>query len=125
MEMKRVMDIIQGLADGINPYTGEVMERDSVFQHPDTARALYSALEVLHNELSKIDRKKALPENTGKQWTTEDDTLILQEYENGVPIKEIAKKVLRTSGGVETRLFSLGKTELTPQKTNYRRFLFI
>jgi len=47
MEIDRASEIIQQLADGVDPYTGERFQPDSPYQQADTVRALYLALEGL------------------------------------------------------------------------------
>jgi hypothetical protein len=47
METNQAAEIIQQLADGVNPCTGERFPPDSPYQQADTVRALYLALEGL------------------------------------------------------------------------------
>lgn len=63
METRRAIEIIQRLADGVNPYTGEIMENGSVFQNPETVRALYTALELLKYQESRKERQRSAPGN--------------------------------------------------------------
>ena len=47
MEASQAVRILRALADGIDPYTGEVFPQESPYQHPDTVRALWSAVRAL------------------------------------------------------------------------------
>ena len=47
MELTKTIQIIHALADGINPQTGEVFPDNSPYQHPETIRALFTALSTL------------------------------------------------------------------------------
>lgn len=47
MELTRTIQIIHALADGLNPQTGEAFHDDSPYQHPETIRALFTALSTL------------------------------------------------------------------------------
>ena len=47
MEKQAALNIIQQLANGIDPHTGEVFRADSPYQHPDTVRALFIAARAL------------------------------------------------------------------------------
>lgn len=44
MELDRAKEIIQALADGVDPYTGERFPADGPYQRADTVRALYTIL---------------------------------------------------------------------------------
>ncbi len=46
MEVKRVIEIVTALANGVDPYAGEVLDKGP-FQNADTTRALYLALKGL------------------------------------------------------------------------------
>ncbi len=111
METKRAIEIVQLLADGINPYTGEVMETDSVFQNPDTIRALYVALEKLRASESRRERNMDLPGNTGKSWAPEEDASLKEEFDSGMDILAMAKKHERTRWAIQSRLMKLGKIQ--------------
>lgn len=41
MDIARAKEIVSALADGIDPFTGEILPRDHICNHPDMIRALY------------------------------------------------------------------------------------
>ena len=43
MEREQALRILNALANGVHPATGEVFAADSAYQHPDTVRALFEA----------------------------------------------------------------------------------
>lgn len=43
MEVVKALEIIRALADGIDPYTGEVYSANSPYQNAETVRALFTA----------------------------------------------------------------------------------
>ena len=45
MEPERAIEIVQILADGVDPYSGERFPSSSPYQQADTVRALHLALE--------------------------------------------------------------------------------
>ena len=47
MQKAAALKILQQLADGIDPHTGQIFGADSPYQHPDTVRALFLALREL------------------------------------------------------------------------------
>jgi hypothetical protein len=52
--------------------------------------------------------KKARP-RAGKVWTSEEDAALLQEFDSGLPLPEIAQRRGRGVRSVEVRLFKLGR----------------
>ena len=46
---------------------------------------------------------KDYPSNTGKKWTNEEDTLLLEELNNNIDIQLIAQYHNRTTGGINAR----------------------
>jgi hypothetical protein len=112
MELKRAIEIIQFLADGVSPYTGEVFDDGSVFQNADTIRALYVALEEMKHSLSRFEKHKGLPEKTGKPWTSEENTTLVTEFDSGMDIATIAARHDRTIGAINARLMKLGKIQI-------------
>lgn len=109
MELAKAIEIIQYLADGVNPYTGEVFGEASVFQNADTARALYVALEELKYRLSRKEKHKDYPGNVGKPWTAEEEASLMEEFDSGVEMAAIAIKHERTNWAIQSRLMKLGK----------------
>lgn len=111
MELQRALEIISALADGHNPYTGEIFEKDSVFQNPDTVRALYTAMELLSSRLKSRDRKSRLPQNAGNKWEGEEDLQLAREFDSGMNIQEIAVNHGRTMPSIRQRLIKMGKIQ--------------
>ena len=78
MEKEAALKIIQQLANGTDPHSGEVFRADSPYQHPDTVRALFTALRALEGEGQPAPRQRAAgnenaPQNAGKPWSGDED----------------------------------------------------
>lgn len=112
MELSRAVEIITFLADGIDPFSGVALEHDSVFQKSDTIRALYKALEIMKQKNKQSQRKYEAPENTGKAWTPDEESLLIREFEAGTSIREIAAKLQRTSWAINSRLMKMGRIKI-------------
>ena len=106
MDIERAKELILALAEGIDPITGEVLPPDHICNNSEIIRAFYT---VLRQE--KTDKKKKTYESSGKRWTTEDDQLLKQLFEQGVKISELQKKFMRSRGSIEARLSKLGLVE--------------
>lgn len=104
MDVQRAKELLAVLADGIDPLTGEVLPYDHVCNKGEIVRALNCAVE----ELSRR-KKRPLPENTGKPWTTEMDDELCRLFDEGVKKKDLCTHFGRTSGSIESRLERLGK----------------
>ena len=72
MERSNALKIINALANGVHPATGEVFAADSPYQHPDTVRALFEAVRALEAPETRTNRNTAdMPPNTFVRWTPE------------------------------------------------------
>lgn len=58
MDILRAKEIIEGLANGVNPLTGEVLPPEDSCNQPDVVRALHAILSALPKKM-----QKAQPEN--------------------------------------------------------------
>lgn len=104
MDIYRAREIIEGLADGVNPLTGEVLPLEDSCNQPDVVRALHAILSAIPEKTQKVQ-----PENAGKPWTSEDDRILAAMYDEGKTRKEICEYFKRSTGGIAARLVRLGK----------------
>ena len=109
MEVSRALEIVRALADGTDPYTGEVYPADSPYQNAETVRALFTAIDALEKTERRRKRKRDLPERAGEPWDDEEDSVLIKRFEEDVGVKEIAVEHKRTEGAIRSRLKKLGK----------------
>jgi hypothetical protein len=109
MDTNRAIEILRLLSDGVDPFTGEIFTQNSPYQHPDTVRALFEAINALRKRQERETRQKTLPENAGKPWSVEEDNQVINEFDNGKSCIEISKENKRTEGAIRSRLIKLGK----------------
>jgi hypothetical protein len=112
METNRAIEILKLLSDGIDPFTGEIFPESSPYQHPDTVRALFKAIDALRRIQSREVRQGNLPENAGKPWTEEEDNQLANSYDGSKTFKEISEEHKRTEGAIKSRLLKIGKISL-------------
>ena len=114
MDVERSYQIVKSLAEGINPFTGEVLEAGHVCQHPEAIRALFHAcadLERVAKRERRLQRARlTMPENTGKEWSHEEDRLLLARFKTGTSIDDMAAIHARTPTAITARLEKLGLT---------------
>lgn len=109
MKTTDTMQIIQALANGTDPITGEVFPDSSPYNHPKIIRALFQTLKALEQFRDREQRQQNLPGNAGKPWRDDEDRELMTEFDAGAPTKELATKHGRTKGAIESRLVKLGK----------------
>ena len=109
MEITKTLEIVKALSQGVDPHTGEIYPADSPYQHPNTIRALFQAINALEKMHERSKRQKSLPENAGKAWSTEEDNLLIEQFDKGMPVKELSRDHKRTEGAIKSRLLKLGK----------------
>jgi len=96
----RHLEMLQALAAGTDPVTGEVFPADSTYNQPEIIRALFFAI----NQLEALAEKG----NQGLPWSEEEDNLLTQHFSEGAKITELAKLHSRTYGAIKARLIKLG-----------------
>lgn len=96
MNASEALKIIRPLAEGTDPFTGEVHSSDSPFQHPNMVRALYKAIEELEHRVRCERKRKEGPKRSGKPWTEDEDFKLLEGFENKMPLAAIAERHQRT-----------------------------
>src|SRR5690348_11980464 len=109
MELAKAIEILKSLADGHHPDSHEPLVSESVYQNPDTARALYTALQVLEETRQREERKAQLPPNAGRPWDDAEDKKLCDEFHRAVAFDEMAQVHSRTRGAIISRLVKLGK----------------
>jgi hypothetical protein len=106
LEAKKIID---ALANGIDPDTGEILPAQSTFNSPQVIRALFVAGNALVRAAKRADRDNSLPNNAGRSWSDVEDKELLVIFDAGTPVKEIAVKHGRTLGAIASRLVRLGR----------------
>ena len=107
MELQAAQQIIDTLAQGIHPVTGEAMPEDSPYNAPPVIRALFAVSQALQGQPSH--KRRESPPNAGKAWRSEEDAKLACAFDAGTELKQLAADLGRTPFAVETRLIKLGK----------------
>lgn len=58
MDTNRAIEILELLSGGMDPFTGELFPENSPYQHADTLRALFKAIDSLRKIQNKETRQK-------------------------------------------------------------------
>ena len=118
MEQQQAVRILNALANGVHPATGEVFSADSPYQHPDTVRALFEAMRAMNSGSLKpsiTQTRKAVetPANTFVRWTAEEEARLASGFDSGKTSSTLAKLHNRSRAAIEARLLKLGKIDVS------------
>lgn len=105
MDINRAREIIEILADGVDPTTGEVLPAESVYNSPEVIRALFTVLDATAPAKMPTQPPRR---NAGKPWTDIEDMKLRDEFASRMKISDIAKEHGRTYTAIESRLDHLG-----------------
>lgn len=109
MTPDEAIEIVTKLAEGVDPYTGQRLPSESVYQQADTVRALYVALDGLAKLKRAHERQKSLPTGAGRTWTEDEEQEVLRRFDAKEDVAEIARDMNRTTGAIWSRLEKLGR----------------
>lgn len=112
MQASEAKMIIDTLASGVDPATGELLSDDSPVNQPQVIRALFMASQALQaatggaiNERVRIHER----DMAGKTWSEEEDKRLLEAFDAGKSPRELAVLHRRKVGGIESRLVKHGR----------------
>jgi len=110
MELQAARQIIDTLAQGIHPVTGEVMGEESPYNAPPVIRALFAVSQALDGSAPPAAKpRREPPPNAGKAWAPQEDGKLESAFSAGIDVRDIAQELGRTAWAVEARLVKLGK----------------
>jgi len=109
MDLVSARQILESLADGLDPASGEALGSGSPTQSPDVIDALRVALGALDEQTRRRDRATQLPAKAGQPWTREEDRALAEAFDAGHSVAVIAERFQRTEGSIAARLVRIGK----------------
>ena len=108
--------IIDALAEGVNPMTGEILPNHSPYNEPRVIRALFTVGSILRQQQGLSDSTRLSPTRAGKPWDAKEDEELTEEYKARLTFEAMVEKHQRTKGAIQSRLVRLGLIE---QQTFY------
>jgi len=110
MTPEHAKQVIESLAKGVDPETGEVLPDDNLISSPTVIRALFMAAAALSSNPGKPARAKgARPEQIGKAWTAAEEEQLLSGFDSGIDVASLAERHHRSVGGIKARLARNGR----------------
>ncbi|NTS77493.1 hypothetical protein HR060_11530 [Catenovulum sp. SM1970] len=113
MNQENVISILEGLANGLNPVTGEILPSNSPYNEPEVIRALFQAINLIpkaRKPKKTIQQKqqenieKGLPQNYGLPWEEADVQKVVSMYQSEISIPNIANEFSRKPGSIVSLL---------------------
>src|SRR3954462_7350497 len=104
MDQHQALRILNALANGVHPATGEVFAEDSAYQHPDTVRALFEAVRALEGSSTAPTTERRtgeMPANTFVRWSSEEEERLAAGFDAGKSSAELAKVHNRSRAAIE------------------------
>lgn len=97
-------EIIRCISYSVNPYTGKILTgiSDDLKNKLMEISLILEKVNTSDAKFEKMNNKNIY--NAGKKWTDEEDLKLIEEFKNGLGIKEIAKLHARKTGGIRSRL---------------------
>ena len=127
MEKEHTLKILNALANGIHPATGEQFGVDSPYQHPDTVRALFEATRAVEGARLPVPpaaaegHKPTLPQSgSGSRWSADEEQRLASAFDAGRSVDELARAHSRSRAAIEARLVRLGKMDASAVTTPLR-----
>lgn len=111
MDKHRALAILDALAAGVDPDTGEVLPPASVAQRPAVIHALLVAADGLRTPAPV--QRRAQPGKAGLPWSEQEDRELAAAFDAGSSQKDLAARHQRSLTAIRARLVRLGRLEDT------------
>jgi len=114
VDIIKAKEIVEMLADGIDPTTGEILPPESHYNNPEIIRALFTILRSIRmpakvlkksiEEKQKENIENERPKNAGLSWNEEKKIEVSLLYSQGKTIDELSTHFERTIGAIKSEL---------------------
>ena len=109
MKQLEAAALIEQLAQGIDPVTGEILPCDHVLCDVEIAQALKMAVRALRGQDASLPQEKTWLRANGKlhagrPWTQEDNAQLEALYRQGMSAEQMAPLLQRRTRGVEKQI---------------------
>lgn len=99
MGKNETIEVLEALANGFDPVTGEVLVPGGNLQHPKVIRALFNAVALLKE--IPVKGNASFPANKGVAWSKEEDERPINSFKSNFSTGQLAKEHLRSRTAIE------------------------
>lgn len=107
MTIAEASRIVDALARGLDPDTGENIEDGHILRRPSVILALRAASKSIAFIQQRDEESESGPRNAGRAWTEPEDRRLLQEFDGGESLEGLALLHDRSAAGIAARLVRL------------------
>ncbi len=121
MDIHKAKEIVELLANGVDPTTGEIFPPESHYNNPEIIRALFTVLSSVRTparatkksieEKQQENIENGKPKNAGLPWTLEQRKEAADLFHDGKTIEDLSKYFERTLGAIKSELTHQGLIE--------------
>ena len=117
MDLSTALINVEALANGIDPCTGEVFEANSIYNQPEVIRSLFTLITLVKRsgKVKKTKEQKqqenlsrGLPKNAGMPWTDNERSELVEQFNAGGQLHQLAELHERTQGSIIAELKKQG-----------------
>jgi len=117
MDLSTALTNVEALANGVNPNTGELFQSDSPYNQPEVIRSLFTILAAVKNpkkqkktteQKQQENLTRGLPKNAGLPWSDEERTELVEQFNSGGQLHQLAELHERTQGSIIAELKKQG-----------------
>jgi hypothetical protein len=118
MEINKAVQMIETVANGTNPITGEAFPSNSPYNAPEIIRALFACAQHIRQPPQKSrktleqrqaeNQRKGFPKNAGLPWTKEAKAELADLFKAGEGPGKLAQKLKRTKYAILMELKNQG-----------------
>jgi hypothetical protein len=109
MELAQALQILDALADGRDPLTGQPLAAGHLCQQAPVVRALCLAVQELRRREAPPRLSGGATENAGKPWTADEEAELVRAFQAGATLGQLALRHGRTRQAIQGRLYRLGQ----------------
>ncbi|MGE0582517.1 MAG: hypothetical protein AB7P31_10380 [Steroidobacteraceae bacterium] len=118
MSTQSPVEVLNALAKGVDPVSGENIGAAAVWQQAIVADALRAGAAALEERAPHARAPNAA--NVGQPWTPQEEHDLLTAFGAGTPLPDIASRHQRSLTAIEARLERLGKLTAEQRVTRNR-----
>jgi hypothetical protein len=104
MQAMSARRILQTLAQGIHPLTGDELPGGTALQEVEVLQALNAGVAALEQAAARAYRRARLPANSGCSWSMAEEDALFAAFRAGDALEVIATRHARTVRAIEDRL---------------------